>query len=272
MASISKQDLDTIRSAAFEDPQSKGMAGSDTTILLVFVGIVFISGGVIRLLCWLHRGDEEERRGRRDQNRNREENIRNNRNRDEQNREEHNREVRMRMREARNQNNISRSTGTGINGPQSNARSHHNVPSSSAQSSTQPSPYLQYHIEQAQSDQPRTLHNQSDQNQRGPTQHSATRLTPAQSGQTQPNQAATSRSRSTGQEAIRPRNFRSETTLTGPTRSGAIPSAPPLSILSDQTRSPRDITNRNLHNKSPNPPPPSYRDLFPSDSSGESHL
>ena len=56
----------------------------------------------------------------------------------------------------------------------------------------------------------------------------------------------------------------------GPTQLRPIPSAPPLSILSDQTRSPRDIAKRNLYNKSPNPPPPSYRDLFPSDSSSES--
>ena len=48
-----------------------------------------------------------------------------------------------------------------------------------------------------------------------------------------------------------------------PSRSGIIPSAPPLSMLSDQTGS--DIMNRNFHEEGANLPPPSYKDLFPSD-------
>ena len=49
-----------------------------------------------------------------------------------------------------------------------------------------------------------------------------------------------------------------------------ISSAPPLSILSDQTRSPRGIVSRNIHDESTNLPPPSYKELFPPDSSSES--
>ena len=268
-------------------------------VLIIIFGIIFIIVTLMRLLCnWLRKMDEKERLERQEQNRNnliredssrndlnREESSRNNLNREESsrnnpnrressrnnlnreetsrnnlnigeksnktfarllykwfnrmnegngpnkkqqnhnrknlkrydlNRDEHNREVRIRMREARNQINIS------------TARSHHNVPSSSAQSSTQPSPYLQYHIEQTHSDRSRTmptLHGSARPNRLGPTQHELT-------------------------------------------RSGSIQST--QQILSDQTgNSPSDVTNtnRNLHNKIPNPPPPSYRDLFPSDSS-----
>ena len=56
-----------------------------------------------------------------------------------------------------------------------------------------------------------------------------------------------------------------------PTLSCVMPSAPQLSILSDQMRKPREMTTRTVHG-SPNIqlPPPSYRDLFPSESSTSS--
>ena len=186
------------------------MAGSESTPLILLLGILPVAGVIgtlLRIFCCsrLNRMDEEDaRNGRQNRNNpNREENrrgniSRNNPNKNILNRDEHKRENRMRMREARNQNNISGSAG-----------------------------------------------NRNNQ---------------------EPTQPVLTASRPIRPEPIRP----AQSTLT-PSR--IIPSAPPLSVpmITDvETRSPRDITNRNLQNKSPNPPPPSYRDLFPSNSSSDS--
>ena len=145
-------------------------------------------------------------------------------------REGHNRGNRNdRNRNNRNRNNTN--NGNRNNGLQSKLRS---------QSYNYVSPYVQNFFEQqSQSGSFRTEPSQSEPTEPGPSQAGPSEPGPSQAGPSQPRSA----------------------------QLGPIPSAPPLSILLDHTRSPRDITNRNLDNKSPNPPPPSYRDLFPSDSS-----
>ena len=172
--------------------------------LLIIIGIIGVFFWSMKAYIWL-KNQQEAREDRR---------IRNSR-------DEHNRNNRVRMRDARNQNDTS--TGTRNNGPPSKARSNHDLPSSSVQSFTQPSPlYVQHHIKQSQSGRSRTL----------PTQE--------------------------------------RTAKPVPTEFCVMPSAPQLSILPDQIGKPREMTTRTIH-QSPNLqlPPPSYRDLFPSESSSE---
>ena len=173
--------------------------------LLIMIGIIGVFFWSMKAYIWL-KNRQEAREDRR---------IRDGR-------DEHSRNNRIRMRDARNQNNTS--IGTRNNGPSSNARSNNDLPSSSVQSFTQPSSlYVQHHIKKSQCGRSRTI--------------------PTQEGIAKP----------------------------APTEFCVTPSAPQLSNLSDQIgKPPREMTTRTFH-QSPNLqlPPPSYRDLFPSESSSE---
>ena len=104
--------------------------------------------------------------------------------------------------------------------------------------------------------------------QPGPFQPGPSQPGPSQPGPSQPGPSKTGPSQPEPSQPGPPQAGPSQPRSARPR---PIPdSVPSLSILSDQTKSPRDITNRNLHNISPNPPPPSYRDLFPSESSSKS--